>query len=1212
MKIKELFTFEEIQDVIEIGKIQNEKELIEKFVISPNLEFEICDLLDVLKEKRHKSANIIGNYGTGKSHLLAFLSLVLSKPALVKYIQSEKIKEKLANLNREFVIIKYELPAAQAQSLARIFFYRVRKQLAENYGIDIRDIKPEAEDKDAKELVEEILNKVKEKHPTKGLLVIFDEFSDFLKQKQAENRNYDLQFYRQLGECSNTMDFMFIASMQEYIFSDPRYVDQAESIARTQQRYKDVRITNESVEEMIAQRVVGKSSNQILDLKKKFKDIEKLFSNLVAEEDKYVKLFPVHPYVIEVFSKLPYYEKRGIIQFLSKAIKGILDKDFPVFVTYDLIYDDINRVLTIKNNPDVRPVADAVDTLKTKIDLLDPKLRDTALKLVKALAILHLSRASSKNGATAQELANTLFIIPSNNILSPVDDIERIMEKLRAVSDGQFINRSKDGVYHLDLQKTQDYDVMIENKVKNMNDLKYINEKFVENFLLNELDLFYDTDALSYWENSKKYVLNDSASWEDRKSFRKGKLVIDIGYKLDVKEEGDYVLTIMGYGAKEVNFGIRNHIILKLKYSDSFVHSMKRLAAIEDFIKTKAYVAVMQSKKRSVIDLELKDALTKALQEGRVVYHGKESKIVEDLGIISEVTSEIVKQIKLHLLNEEFTKEYPKYPKLKSSVSAENIKGTIESVLKDIASKQGIAENLLNQSANILTPIGLYKNSKLDVSESEYAEVILNKLEDATKNVFIQDIVKLFGMKPYGLQTELVYLILAVLLRNGDVILSSKRGQIFSASDFGTLFGSGLKAFDELAYVKKEEEMKVSQVQVLFDAIEEDASLLQTARDRPEAYRRYIEKVDKIEKDIRNVVEDFEKLKQNSQLGLPVEEINSIIEEVKKVDFSRLKIKSIVEFKKLDYNPERIKQIKEGYQSLKRLSSFFNDFFDFIQNGMNYMKNVTELMQSDYFKKSDADKLSGVYNDSKSIVSSIKKLMKEDERKPIKGKIDEFKRKYKEIYYHAHNELVGNGVDWESLEEAEHSGVIQKLNLLKNIRCINRVKFDDLLLRISSIKETRCIDFNVDELETSITCPHCTFPKGNYETNINTVITRLSSDFENILHSWEAQVFEELKHNKAKLENLDHEEKRTIQAILSTGFLPSDLNEEMVAAINTLLEDLEIKEIDLKELHKKLTKDTDVLKVDDFKEKIDEYIEEILKAENKDNVRLKVKKLKEE
>jgi hypothetical protein len=1212
MKIKELFTFEEIQDVIEIGKIQNEKELVEKFVISPNLEFEICDLLDVLKEKRHKSANIIGNYGTGKSHLLAFLSLVLSKPTLVKFVQSEKIREKISNLNREFVIVKYELPAAQAQSLARIFFYRVRKQLAENYGIDIRDIKLEAEDKDTKELVEEILNKVKEKHPTKGLLVIFDEFSDFLKQKQQENRQYDLQFYRQLGECSNTMDFMFIASMQEYIFSDPRFVDQAASIAKTQQRYKDVRITNENVEEMIAQRVVGKSSNQILDLKKKFKDIEKLFSNLVAEEDKYVKLFPVHPYVIEVFSKLPYYEKRGIIQFLSKAIKGLLDKEFPAFVTYDLIYDDIDRVLTIKNNPDVRPVADAVDTLKTKIDLLDVKLRDTALKLVKALAILHLSRASTKNGATAQELANTLFIIPSNNILSPVDDIERIMEKLRAVSDGQFINRSKDGVYHLDLQKTQDYDVMIENKVKNMNDLKYVNEKFVENFLLNELDIFYDTDALSYWENSKKYVLDDSASWEDRKSFRKGKLVIDIGYKLNVEEEGDYVLTIMGHGAKEINFGIRNHIILKLKYSDSFVHSMKRLAAIEDFIKTKAYVAIMQNKKRSVIDLELKEALTKAIQEGKIVYHGKEFRIVEDLGIISGVTSEIVKQIKLHLLNEEFTNEYPKYPKLKSSVSAENIKGTVESVLKDIASKQGIAENLLNQSANILIPLGLYKSNKLDVSESEYADVILNKLEDATKNVSIQDIVKFFGAKPYGLQNELIYAVLAVLLRTGDIILSSKRGQIYSASDFNILFGSGLKAFDELAYVKKEEEMKVSLVRVLFDAIEEDASGLQTARERPEAYRRYIEKVDKIEKDIKNVVEDFEKLKQNSQLGLPVEEINSAIEEVKKVDFSRLKIKSIVEFKKLDYTPNRITQIKEGYQSLKRLTLFFNDFFEFIQNGLNYMKNVIELMQSDYFKKSDADKLTGIYTDSKSIVSSIKKLMKEDERKPIKGKIDEFKRKYKEIYYHTHNEFVGNGVDWKSLEEAESSGVIQKLNLLKNIRCINRIKFDDLLLRISSIKQTRCLDFNVDELETSITCPHCTFPKGNYEANINSVIAGLNSDFDDILNCWESQIFEELKHNKKKLENLDHEEKRVIQDILSFGFLPAIMTEKIVAAINTLLEDLEIKEIDLKELHKKLTEDTDVLKVDDFKSKVDNYIDELLKTENKDNVRLKVKKLKDE
>ena len=645
MKTRELFNFDEIQDVIAIGKIKDEREIVEKFVISPNLETDLLSLLDLLKDQRHKSVNILGNYGTGKSHLLAFISLILSKPDLIQYIQNPKVKEKLLGLNRDFLIVKYELPAAQASSLASIFFYRVRKQLKENYGIDLREIKPEREEKDVKELMEEVIDEVKKKNPTKGLMVIFDEFSDFLKQKKLEDRNYNLQFYRQLGECSNSMDFIFMVSMQEDIFSNPKYVDQAESIGRTQQRYRTIYITNQSVEEMISKRVVIKNSNQVMELRKKFKEIEPYFSNLAVEEDKYIQLFPVHPYVIETFYQLPFYEKRGIIQFLTKEVKAILDKDFPTFVTYDLIYDDMDRVLTIKNIPDVRPVFDAVDTLKGKIDQLEPKSRDIALKLVKALAIINLIKSSAKNGATAQELANTLFIIPSNKILSPVDDIERILEKLKSVSDGQFINKSKEGLYYLDLKKTQDYDVLIQNKVANMDDLKNVNEKYVENFLLQELDVTYDTTNITYFDNSKKYVFDDTAYWEDRKSFRRGKLVIDIGYDIEIWPEEDYAITILGYKIKEVKEAIgnsKNHVTVKVKYDESFSNSIKKLAAIEEFIRTKAYVSVMQNKKRDVIDKELKPELAQSLQNAVVSFKGKDYKVGEDLGITTDVTSEIL------------------------------------------------------------------------------------------------------------------------------------------------------------------------------------------------------------------------------------------------------------------------------------------------------------------------------------------------------------------------------------------------------------------------------------------------------------------------------------------------------------------------------------------------------------------------------------------
>ena len=1207
MKVKELINFEEIQDVIEIGSIKDEKDLVEKYVISNTLEEEIIDLLEVLEAQKHKSANVIGNYGTGKSHLLGFLSLILSNPDLVEYVQNEKVKEKLQNLKREFFIVNYELDAVQNRSLARTFFYRVKKQLQEKYGIEIRDMDPENEDKNIKELVQEIIDTIKNKDPKKGLLVIFDEFSDFLKQKQNVDRNHDLQTYRQLGECSNSMDFMFIVSMQEYIFTNPQYVDQAESIARTQQRYKDVRITNESVEEMIAKRVVNKDSNQQMELKEEFSKLAENFSNLAAEEDKYIRLYPIHPYVIEVFSKLPFFEKRGIIQFLSREIKNILDEDFPAFITYDKIYDYIERILSIKNHPDVRPICDAVDTLKSKIDLLDSKLRPTALKLVKALAILNLINASNKNGATAQELANTLFIIPSSKVLNPVDDIERILGNLRKVSDGQLISKSDEGVYYLDLQKTQDYDVIIQNKVANMNDLKFVNEKFVENFLLNELDLSFDVSNIAYFDTSKKYVLDDYAYWEDRKSFRKGQFVIDIGYNLDIKHEGDYSITLLGHGNKNPSSNRGNNILITLNYTEDFVKSIKKLAAIEEFIRTKHYVPIMQSKKRNVIDKELRPKLIEEMLNAKVLFQNKEYNPEQDLGVSTEISAEIFKQIKQNLLNEEFTKKYPKYPKLKSKISAESIKGTVESILKDISQKQGIVENLLSQSTNILIPLGLYKDNRLDVSESEYAQIILDKLEDSSKNVSLKDVYDVLSKQPYGLQQELIQLIIAVLLRNGDIILSSKRGNIYSASDFNTLFASGLGVFNDLSYIKKEEDLNVSKVQGLFEALAEDGSLLQIQRDRPEAYRRYIAKIDKIEKDIADITSDFERMKKSVDVGLPIAEIGEKIEEIRNIDFSRLKIKSIVEFKKLDYSPERLKSLKEGYEEIEMLKSFFEDYFTNIHTGISYMKNVREHLASDVFKRSESQELEKIYNDSLEIISSLKKLLKEDERKPLKGKIDTFKEKWKQIYYKAHENYVGSRVDWKTLEQIESSETVQKLKQLQDIRCVNKQRFTENRLKISELKELKCIDFNVDELENSTICPHCSFPKVNEDLEIKTRIESLQNEFENMLQSWEAHIVEEIRNNQVKLENLEHNEKRLIQDILQQGYLDSEITDELVSAINNLLQDLEIKEINIKELHSTLTQESDVLKVDDFREKIESYIENVLGSADGDNVRLKIR-----
>ena len=142
MQIKELFNFEDIQKVIEITKIGDEQEMVEKFVISPNLKEDLLEFLEYLKgqkPERNTSVDIIGNYGTGKSHLLSFLSIILSNPEMIQYIQDEELKNEFLTVDKEFLVVKYDLPG-QNKSLEDIFIYRVKKQLKDFYNVDIGDI----------------------------------------------------------------------------------------------------------------------------------------------------------------------------------------------------------------------------------------------------------------------------------------------------------------------------------------------------------------------------------------------------------------------------------------------------------------------------------------------------------------------------------------------------------------------------------------------------------------------------------------------------------------------------------------------------------------------------------------------------------------------------------------------------------------------------------------------------------------------------------------------------------------------------------------------------------------------------------------------------------------------------------------------------------------------------------------------------------------
>lgn len=1209
MKIKELFNFEDIQQVVAIGNIENEQEMVEKFVISPNLKEDLLEFLEYLKgnkPEKNTSVDVIGNYGTGKSHLLTFLSLILSNPKMVQYIQDEYLKKEFSSIDREFLVVKYELPG-QDKSLEEIFFYRVKKQLKEFYGIDISDI--DTQENDPKELIEEILLKIKEKYPNKGLIVIFDEYSDFLKSKESFKQNRDLQFTRQIAECSKNQDFILMLSMQEYIFSNPEYKDKADLINKIEKRFLKFNITSENIEDIIAKRMVTKTPNQIEELKNQFETIKEKFPNIALEEDRYVNLFPVHPYLIEMLSRLTLFENRSILMFISDQTKKIQDNDFPDFITYDLIYDElIESEHTVKNNEMVKPVIDIVKSLRDIVPRLDSQYQDRAKTLINALAIKNLvtppdSQGEKKGDDTPEKFAENLCIIPKSKFMEPSEDISTILNMLISKSEGQFISKDEQSnTYFINLNRTTDYNQIINNKAANMDDLQYNNEVFVEDFLLNELG-FEITNEIAYAENNKKYVIDDTVSWNERNSFRKGVLAINIGNKLSINNNGDYLVSIKGFGPHSIDEHDMNHIIINPKYSDEFKQSIRRLAAVNQFLKTKTHVNAMTSKRNTILDTEVKKYFKEAILNSTIQYK-TDNYTLEELGISIDITSEIFSQVKEKLLGEDLVGLYPEYPKFKSDakLSLNNIEKTIESVLGEISIKTILTDFDL-KSRRILTPLELYKDDSIDVNNSKYTSIILNKVESTFKNIPISEIVEFFEAKPYGMQKEITYLLIAILLRNGNIMISNKNGKIYSSSDFSQLFKPGLKVFNDLKYIKQEEGPNAD-AQKIFDIFDLDKNTLTNKKEYPAALKSYVEKINDIEVNISSINNQFNNIVQNNAINLPLDDLKEKIDIINNVSFEDLEISTINDFNKLDYSQENLININESYNLISVFDSLLRDYNNFMYSGLTYMDNAIKFINHEFFKQTDKDELNKIYQESLDIINNPRKLLKEDERRPIEGKIQMFKSKYKNIYYTAHEQFVGKNVNWELLDQIETSQVFDKLNLLSKIRSINASKFNNIKLDIQTIKSLRCNSFTADELDNNYHC-HCMFPNnmGEYK-DLGSKINEINEYISKLSVSWENEVLATVNDNKSKLNQLDVSEQDIIDNILVSQKLPDNVDMQVITAINNLLEDIEIKELKFNELYNILTSERDTLKVNELLDKLEKYVKNIVS--DTDNARIKI------
>lgn len=123
MKYKQLVQFEPIETVIQLeqaDRLDSQRELVQTFVISDGMADQLNNIvipnLQFTTPADNKGVLVVGNYGTGKSHLLSLLAGLAEHGELGSDVRNKSVASSTDAIGGKFKVIRLELPSTKKKS----------------------------------------------------------------------------------------------------------------------------------------------------------------------------------------------------------------------------------------------------------------------------------------------------------------------------------------------------------------------------------------------------------------------------------------------------------------------------------------------------------------------------------------------------------------------------------------------------------------------------------------------------------------------------------------------------------------------------------------------------------------------------------------------------------------------------------------------------------------------------------------------------------------------------------------------------------------------------------------------------------------------------------------------------------------------------------------------------------------------------------------
>ena len=532
MKYKELIHFEPITTIVKLVNSSDKKvatNLVKTFVFSAKIKEDIDEVIikNLVPNPPYetKGIQIVGSYGTGKSHLMALVSAIAEDENLLEHLATDSLKKMFKKIAGQYKVLRFEI--GTDRPLKDIIFSHIERFL-EKEKIDFTF--DEKSNLSWKELLQQMTGEFENKFPKKHLLIVIDEMLEYLKGRNPTELNNDLMLLRQLGEVCDNSRFKIMFGVQEMLYREPDFQFAADMLNKIEDRFSDLIITKEDVSFVVKERLLKKDNHQKTKIREHLLKYAHLFEGINTNLNEFIELFPVHPNYVSYFERIKHGKsQREILKVLSTTFEKIANDDVPSntpgLITYDTYWEDLSENPSMLTFPDIRTVKDKTDIISDRIKSHFKGARENrkqlASQIASALAIRILcDDLDKRNGASAQDLKEDICVT-----ISAADDpelllaaVESTAKQLVTATSGQYVDQDTiNGDFYIRtegginvVQIVRDY----ANEVIKRDPEKA--DQYYYDFLQYVMGLNQNTYRTGFkiWQHS--------LVWSDKKSFRLG------------------------------------------------------------------------------------------------------------------------------------------------------------------------------------------------------------------------------------------------------------------------------------------------------------------------------------------------------------------------------------------------------------------------------------------------------------------------------------------------------------------------------------------------------------------------------------------------------------------------------------------------------------------------------------------------------------------